>query len=68
MFTFFITEENGKVKLKSLKYKVSLIPSEGFEVPFSLTFSCKKKRVIGTMGEFVENLYSFKYSSNPHWH
>ena len=68
MFTFFIKEENGKVKLKSLKYKVSLIPSEGFEVPFSLAFSRKEKWVIGTMGELVENFYSFKYCGNLHWH
>ena len=43
---FFIKEENGKVfgRLKSLKYKMSPIPSGGLEVPLSLTFN------VGTCG------------------
>ena len=43
---FFVKEENGKVfgRLKSLKYKISPIPSGGLEVPLSLTFN------VGTCG------------------
>ena len=41
---FFIKEENGIYigTLKSIKYKVSPIPSGGLKVPLSLTFSSKK--------------------------
>ena len=54
---FFMKEENGKVfgTLKSLKYKVSPIPSGGLEVPVLLIFSCKEKWVIDTMEEFTQN-------------
>ena len=54
---FFIKEENGKVfgTLKSLKYKVSPIPSGGLEVPVLLIFSCKEEWVIDTMEEFIQN-------------
>ena len=59
-------EEHRKVFeiLKSLKYKASLIPSGGLEVPFSLIFSCKEKWVADTMEEFIQNFYTFEYSGN----
>ena len=40
--------------------------SGGFEVPLSLTFSCKEKWVINTLEEFVENFFSFDDSGNLH--
>ena len=63
-FHFFIKEENGNIfgTVKSLKYKVSSIPSGGSEIPASWRTSIKEKWVIETMEEFVENLYSFEYS------
>ena len=66
MFIFFIKEENGKifVTVKSLKYKVSPIPSGGLEVPLSLTFLCKEKWVVDTMEKFIQNFYTFEYSGN----
>ena len=62
----FIKKENGKDSgiLKSSKYKVSLIPSGGLEVSLSLTFSCKEKRVVDTMEEFIQSFYTFKYGGN----
>ena len=66
MFIFFIKEENGKVfvTVKSLKYKVSTIPSGGLEVPLSLTFLRKEKWVVDTMEKFIQNIYTFEYSGN----
>ena len=66
MFIFFIKEENGKVfvTVKSLKYKVSPIPSGGLEVPLSLTFLCKEKWVVDTMEKFIQNFYTFEYSGD----
>ena len=63
---FFVKEENGKAfgTLKLLKYKVSLIPSGGLEVPLSLTFLCKEKKVVNTMEQFIQNFYTFEYSGN----
>ena len=63
---FSIKEENGNVSgtLKSLKYKLSQIPSRGLEVPLLLTFSAKDKWVVDTMEEFVLNFYSYEYSGN----
>ena len=62
----FIKKENGKDfgTLKSSKYKVSPIPSGGLEVSLSLTFSCKEKRVVDTMEEFIQSFYTFKYGGN----
>ena len=42
------------------------ISSGGLEVPRSLTFSSKKKWVIDTAEEFLENFYSFEFSGNLH--
>ena len=66
MFIFFIKEENGKVfgTLKLLKYKASLIPFGGLEVPLSLPFSCKEKWIVNTMEKFIQNFYTFEYSGN----
>ena len=47
-----------------MKYKASLIPSGGLEVPLSLTFSCNLKWVVDTMEEFIQNFYTFRYSRN----
>ena len=58
---FFIKEENGNVSetLKSLKHKLSPIPSGGLEVPLLLKFSAKDKWVVDTIDEFVLNFYSY---------
>ena len=66
MLIFFVKEENGKVfgTLKLLKYKASPIPSGGLEVPLSLTFLCKEKRVVDTVEEFTQNFYTFEYIGN----
>ena len=63
---FFIKKENGKGfgTLKSLKYKVSPIPSGILEVPLSLTFLCKEKWVVDSMEKFIQNVYIFEYSRN----
>ena len=63
---FFVKEENGNIfgTAKSLRYKVSSIPSGGSEILASWTTSIKEKWVIETIEEFVENLYSFEYSDN----
>ena len=56
---FFIKEKSGKVfgTLKSLKYKASPIASGALEVPLSLRFSSKKKWVVDTMEQFIQNFY-----------
>ena len=56
---FFIKQEGVRVygKLKSLKYKLSPIPSGGLEVPLLLKFESQDKWVTDAMAEFVENFY-----------
>ena len=56
---FFIKQERVGVygKLKSLKYKLSPIPSGGLEVPLLLKFESQDKWVTDAMAEFVENFY-----------
>ena len=47
-----------------LKYKASLIPSGGLQVPLLLKFESQAKRVTDTMVEFVENFYSFDFAGD----
>ena len=53
---FFIKQEDGRFygKLKSLKYKRSLIPLGGLEVSLLLKFESQVKWVTDTMEDFVE--------------
>ena len=63
---FFIKQEGGRAygKLKSLRWKPSLIPSEGLEVPLLLKFESQDKRFTDTIEEFVENFYSFDFAGD----
>ena len=63
---FFIKQEGGRLygKLKSLKYKPSLILSGGLEVPLLLRSESQDKWVKDTMEEFVENFYSFDFAGD----
>ena len=63
---FFIRQEGGRVygKLKSLKYKPSLIPSGGLEVSLLLKFASQDKWVTDAMDEFVKNFHSFDFAGD----
>ena len=58
---FHLLADDLLLKLKSLNYKPSSIPSGGLDVPLLLKFESQDKRVTDTM-EFVENLYSFDFA------
>ena len=62
---FFIRTKGGKLigHVKSLTYRVSLIPSGGLEIPLQLTFTCDNKLTLDLMNGFVKSLYDWNYTT-----
>ena len=61
---FFIKIEGGSVNEKALseKYRPSLIPSGGLEIPLMLTFKCTKSITFLKMKKFISELYDYEYT------
>ena len=61
---FFIKTDGNKVigHVKSLTYRLSLIPSGGLEIPLQLTFTCDDKLTLDLMNGFVKSLYDWNYT------
>ena len=61
---FFIKTEGGSVngKVLSVKYRPSLIPSSGLEIPLMLTFKFTKSITFLKMKKFISELYDYEYT------
>ena len=58
-------KKNGKItgNVKSLNYKLSSISSGGLEIPLRLTFSCPMEWVRNKMKDFIDDFYSYDFTS-----
>ena len=61
---FFIKSEDGSVNgtVISTKYRTSLIPAGGLEIPLLLTFSCSEVTNVGKIKTFVQTLYDYNFN------